>query len=97
MFPGFFYQRRFGEVDPNSDLSMLSVGKIAHATCSLSTFAKIEILRVDQRSFENIDDELAIIEGFTKGDELKSALLDFYSDSTLKTVFNVFYFKVVPE
>ncbi len=76
---------------------MLSVGKIAHATSCDHTFAKIEILRVDQRSFENIDDELAIIEGFTKADELKSALLDFYPDSTLNTVFNVFYFKVVPE
>jgi uncharacterized protein YhfF len=87
--------RKRGELDPNSDLTMMCAGKVVQATSCEAHFATIKITRIDRRSFGSIDDDLAGLEGFNSAAELKTALLQFYPETTAETAFDVFHFMLV--
>ena len=83
------------QVDSNSDLALLSPGKLVSATSSGSIFATIKITSIVSLAFDHIEDQLARLEGLNSAEELRSELLKFYPDALPETQFDVYRFDLV--
>eukprot|EP00933_Yihiella_yeosuensis_P047217 TRINITY_DN42950_c0_g1_i1.p1 TRINITY_DN42950_c0_g1~~TRINITY_DN42950_c0_g1_i1.p1 ORF type:complete len:146 (-),score=24.01 TRINITY_DN42950_c0_g1_i1:61-459(-) len=87
------------DTDVTSDLDAILAQGWALATCSSENrgkgFAVLKIDKVETRRVDEIDDELARIEGMNSGDELRAALSRFYPGISSEDSITILYFQVL--
>lgn len=84
---------RFVEAEP--DLAKLKAGDRCISTSSGKDFALLAIKSVEVRSYAEIDDQLALEEGFSSRVQLMDTLKGFYPSIKEDSEIRVFRFDVV--
>lgn len=82
------------DTDLSSDKDALAVGMPCRAVAAGKEFAVLRVERFSDRTFADIDDELACIENLSTGLELQTILHHFYPGASNHDQIRVIYFSV---